>query len=452
MELKKHKQDTLFWLFLKQLLLCGVYILILIFVYFMLFSIGLNRGIILPADYSAKLLEQNHDAIKTSAPFDKNLIPFTCYYGLFDSDKNYIDGNFYEKTKDDALKFLENPNSAKKRYYSVEREDGYCVVNYDINAHFASPDLNRLFPKLELMIITSFILSIIAVIILTAFSFGKKLKKQLKPLFEQLEQIKNKELDFKTRYCKVREFNDVLTALDNMRTALSQSLKNEWETEQKRNFHISALAHDIKTPLTIIKGNAELIKEENALTEIYKFADNINKSTDKIERYIKFLVAATKNNSVLAANFETVKLKSLIHKIISESENLCKTKNISLLHEELIADAIITIDKDLLLRAILNVVKNAVEYSSYDSKICMRFFSSEKEFSIDTEDFSCGFSEEALKNAKGQFYTEKKERAAEHYGLGLYIADSVAKINNGSLELLNKPDKSGAIVKFMIRI
>lgn len=454
MELRctKHKENTLFWIFLRKLFLCGAYTLILIFAYVFLFSMGMNKGIILPANYAPNMLDQNYEQIAKSEPFDQSLLPFTCYYGLYDLDKNYVDGNYDEKLKNEGKAFLEKPKSVKGRYYCVDRKDEYCLIKYDIKTHFAYPELHKLFPNLELILAISFIIFFITIIILTALNFGKNLKKELNPLLEQVEQIERKELEGETNYCKVREFNEVLVSMDRMKKELAQSLKKQWEIEQERKFHISALAHDIKTPLTIIKGNAELIREEDNLLEIHNYAESIDNSTNKIEKYIKLLIDVTKNDSELISNLEVMKIQTFVSKIILESEKLCKTKNINLSYVELNSELSIKVDKELLICVILNIVKNAVDYSVTNGKIKMNFSCNSDVFSIEVEDFGQGFSEEALKKAKEQFYTEKKERAEEHYGLGLYIADSIAKNNGGGLEIQNKPSKSGAVVRFTIKL
>lgn len=453
MELRciKYKQNTLFWIFLRKLFLCGIYILTLIFTYVFLFNMGLNTGIILPANYAPNMLDQNYEQIAKSEPFEKSLIPFTCYYGLYDLDKNYTDGNYDEKLKNEGKAFLENPKLVKGRYYCVDRKDGYCVIKYDISAHFAYPALHKLFPNLEFILVVSFIIFFITIIILTALNFGKNLKKELRPLLEQVEQIEKKELEGETNYCRVREFNEVLLSMNHMKKELAQSLKKQWEIEQERKFHISALAHDIKTPLTIIKGNAELIREENNLLEIHNYAESINNSTDKIEKYTKLLIDVTKNNSALICNVEEIKIEAFIYKIILESEKLCKTKNITLSYEKLNSDLSISMDRELITRAILNIVKNAVDYSLPNKNVKMIFSCTSGVFSVEVEDFGPGFSDEALKKAKEQFYTEKKERSEEHYGLGLYIADSIAQNNGGGMEIYNKPKQSGAIVRFVIK-
>ncbi len=71
-------------------------------------------------------------------------------------------------------------------------------------------------------------------------------------------------------------------------------VQREWETEQRRKDNISALAHDIKTPVTIIKGNAELLQEEVDIEQVHCYAEVINTNTDRIEHYIRLLINEAK--------------------------------------------------------------------------------------------------------------------------------------------------------------
>ena len=82
-----------------------------------------------------------------------------------------------------------------------------------------------------------------------------------------LEQIGDRNLDFKINYSGVREIDECLVALDDMRYALKTSLQKQWETEQEKSRQMSALAHDIKTPLTVVRGNSELLLETELTDE-----------------------------------------------------------------------------------------------------------------------------------------------------------------------------------------
>ena len=92
-------------------------------------------------------------------------------------------------------------------------------------------------------------------------TFWKRNQKQMQPVLDAIGQIKDQNLEYETSCSGIKEFDDCLSAIDDMRDALRESLEKQWKTEQEKKQQMSALAHDIKTPLTIVRGNAELLSE-----------------------------------------------------------------------------------------------------------------------------------------------------------------------------------------------
>lgn len=409
--------------------------------FLVLFSIGLNMGIILPANHTENELLRMADQIAESTPFFKELLPAGCEYGLFDLDGNYIEGNTENiNTFEDILIGKKYRND----YKVIVREDGYCVIHYSVQAHFANPALHKIFPYLETTVMVVLCILIFVTLIFNALLFGRKLRKRLEPLLEEIAHIKEKELIPSSTKSDIREFNEVLSALNEMKEALGTSLKREWETEQRRKDNISALAHDIKTPLTVIKGNAELLTEEADIGKAYDYAARINENADRIEHYIRLLINETKGideNSIMS-------LHEMFSDIKRQSEAICKTERIPILVKEnrLSHPQRQVEDSERILRAALNIVANAVEYTDSEKGIVLSLLDDNERILIKVEDFGTGFSTEALCHATEQFYTEKKERSGEHYGLGLYFADMLAKEHGGELSIVNKADGNGAEV------
>ncbi|WP_455717867.1 ATP-binding protein [Anaerosporobacter sp.] len=443
----KRKQSTLFLIVLKQMIILSFGVLFEIATILILFQVGLNTETILPANYSERAIERNIDAIAVSEPFDKTLIPSTCTYGIFDSNYQYIEGNLNKDIINKAKKAINSESTSGNRFYVIPRNDGYCVIQYTVTARFASGTLDKFLPRPDIIAIFLVLVVFIALLVVNAASIGRRLKKELKPLLGVVDQIQNKELEFDTEYSTIKELNQVLVALNDMKIALSDSLKKEWESEQMRKSHISALAHDIRTPLTIMKGNAQLILEETELTPIYEDASTICSNIDKIERYIKLLIEATKSEFTISKNNEMLPIDRFLNRIITEAEDLCKTKGMDLVTTISHQNETILVDQELITRAIINIIKNAIEHSHTTSatKICASFTYKEGIFRVLIEDFGSGFSEEAIENATKQFYTNRKERSNENYGLGMYIASEVAKAYDGKITFYNKSEV-GAIV------
>lgn len=355
-----------------------------------------------------------------------------------------MQGNLSEKEKNTASSVLSGKET--KLYVKLDREDGTCIVKYDIKLHFVSQKLHHLLPNPELIMVVLFFLLFAGVVLLTAWCFQRRLKREMEPLQYEIAKIQEKELVFEPQTSGIKEFNEVLCSLEKMKQALTESLKKEWETEQRRKSNISSIAHDIKTPITIIKGNAQLMKEETDLEEIYQSADVIDENTDKMERYLGLLIQETKEDVIIVK--EEVSITVLAKEIAEQSRNLCNVSGIRLECDYILAEGTFRMDRDLILRAVMNLVKNGTEHTK--DKLDITFFLEKNCFSVRVEDFGPGFSREAQKHGSSQFFTEHKERGEENYGLGLYIAEAAAKQYNGRLSYGNKEDGTGAVVEFKI--
>lgn len=446
MEIKHLKAPTLFSLFLKYLIAFCVSNLMVAAIFISLFLYALNSGFILPANYAQMQLTQSKEALESSQPFDEDLIPFTCTYALFDKDGRLLEGNMEKTDIEKAQTILSgNGQTAYKYFFFAEREDGYCFVQYDMLTHFASPRLHRIIGKPELLFIILFIACFILLTILTAMKFGKKLKTQLAPLIAATNAIKEQELTFQITPTKVKEFNAVLDSIEDMKVALKESLEHQWEEEQNRRTQMAALTHDIKTPLTLVKGNAELLMESELQKEPLELAKTIHHSSEKIEQYLALLMDTAIIDNLSAFTGEVFSIDDLITEISVQAKALCQPKQLdfTLLCKKT-PDTFYG-DKTLIFRGVMNILDNAAEHSPLQGKIsfCVRRISHGLELIVTDE--GKGFSAASLKQAANQFYTEQQERSGKHYGIGLYLAKSVAEKHGGMLTLSNHAE-GGAVV------
>ncbi len=437
-------------MFLKYLLSLVLGMIVLVIVYLLSINIGFKLGIFLPANYAEHQIAQNKEAIKSSTPFNEALIPKTCQYGLFDEKKQYIQGSFDEETLEDAKIFLFHLGTYQKRYILIERTNESCVIEYDVQMHFTSLRWHHWFPNVELFLLVVLGLLNLSWVIAIATLFAKRLKKELAPVMGATRKIQEKDLYFKLQPSKIKEFNEIVESLDTMKEALANSLKNEWETERRRKEHISILAHDIKTPLTIIKGNAELLKEESENSELLEYAESIDKSSYQIENYIKLLIDATKDEENISLRKQDFSLEKWIEQVEEECSRLCMSYQVTLEKRFEIKSKSYKGDRESLLRVVLNLVKNGLEQTMDTKKLILRITEREEKLIIEVEDFGKGFSEEALQKGTNQFFTENKARTGTHYGLGLYMSQKVVKGHEGQLSFENKKAGQGAIVSITL--
>lgn len=141
------------------------------------------------------------------------------------------------------------------------------------------------------MIIMS-VIGAVAIIIIPSIRLEKN-QKQMQPVLDAIGQIKDQNLEYETSCSGIKEFDDCLSAIDDMRDALRESLEKQWKTEQEKKQQMSALAHDIKTPLTIVRGNAELLSETELTTEQKNNITYVLNGTTQIQSYVKQLIDVT---------------------------------------------------------------------------------------------------------------------------------------------------------------
>lgn len=453
MEVKRKRETTLYSLFLRYLVTFCTLIFIVAFFLVIFFYMGLNNGILLPANYAQNQIDKIKKADTKLLLFSEKEIPYPCKYAFYENDM-FIRGNLDKSELKDADQYLIGESFKSNSIYTkIEFKDGICIVKYDIRAHFSSEFWNRLIPYPELLLGILFGILFIIIASILAIKFGKRLKKELYPLKDSTERIMKQELDFEILQSNIREFNDVLKSIADMKGALKESLEIQWKAEVQKREQIGALAHDIKTPLTIIRGNAELLYENDILKEDREYINYIIKNSDKIEKYLSILIEVSKSENELKCVKGKIISDIFFKELNRELNMLCKVKNIKTFFKTRNIPESFSASEELLTRAIMNIMDNAVEHSPINSEIEFYIFTHEDKLIFTVNDSGTGFTEEGLKNATNQFYMEQRERkVGEHYGMGLYIAESIVKKHGGYLVVKNRINTQGAKVSIVIPI
>ncbi|KAB1439845.1 sensor histidine kinase [Candidatus Galacturonibacter soehngenii] len=452
----KKREISLSLFYLKYFGYVFLSVILIALLVFITLGLLFSSNTIYRADYAQEQANLAYETILNSEVVTKDLIPELCQYVVFDQDGNRIDGSIIkERGIEHAWKAVEGSKSdIYGNYYKViKRKNEYCVLRYQIVPQYKSAFLRQyvLPPQTAIFIIT--ILLILLSLICVAIRFGHVLNKKLNPLILATQKIQNQELDFAIQLGNIKELNQVLASMDNMRNELKHSLESQWKMEQLKKEQMSALAHDLKTPLTLILGNTDLLYDTNPSTEQLECLDYIKTNTRKIQDYVQLLMEVTKSNDGMQAKFNKIAIAEFLQNVKRQANGLCMVKHIQLVWNECYQSKWIQVDDSLLERAINNVVANAVEHTLQDGVITIEIEEEKGYLIFSICDNGEGFTQEALKHATEQFYMGDRSRNVKsHYGMGLYIADSVAKQHGGYLILENDADSHGAKVIFHIPI
>lgn len=460
-ERQKRKQ-SLHMVFIRFLLRFCIGTVLLAAGTFAVYAILANTGAIrLPTDDQTRI-EEAADEIRNGGD-ETELLPDSCRFGVYDSDGHFLYGTFEGREKEEAWERWKTGKTGSFYNYfyrGIEKDDGnLLIVRYQMVAKFANPALRNLFPNAEFLILSIALILFIMQAAVTARSFGRYLKKRLDALTEIAAKAGGEDLNFEREYSDIREVDEVLGALFKMKEALKQSLKEQWESQKRKQEQVAALAHDIKTPLTIIRGNAELIQETEDSVELREWNQEILDNAAEMERYLSMLQEALRvgRQTEEVREKEEFTAELFLEEVSRRAEALGRTKKLK-------TDCSYPEDKcvlrgksgmrEQLLRAVGNVISNGADYcpeggtlSIWAEKKCER---AEQFLRITVTDSGPGFSPAALRHGTEQFFQADRSRAgSEHYGMGLYIARSILEEYDGKLELDNAEQGGGKVMIYI---
>ena len=448
----KLKGQSLKIIFLEYLISVGIVLFLSLGLVILMFTTMYSLGFILPADYTENQIYERKNAIANTETFDKNLIPDNASYLLIAKDGNIISSSMSKDEEERAIRYYNNErvyNTPSYSYMEILRNDGYCIIQYSVKPYFTNKFMAKYFPNVNTMYFSIIILVSLLNTLVVTIVWAKYLVKQLSPILAASEKISEQTLDFELHYSRVKEFNEVLFSLEKMRNALQESLIKEWIQEENKQKQISALIHDLKTPVSIVQGNAELLKKTSVTEDQSIYIDYILRNSNRISEYIKTLLIMNKNSNAP----QSLVVKAVSEQLVTVSKELMSINSNNLKTNVVVEDGIMSVDLKLLERALQNVLTNSIENNNGIVTLELNIKTVDKFLEISVLDDGKGFSDIDLIHAKEQFYRGDYSRhSATNYGIGLFITEQIIKLHGGSVILKNREACHGAEVIFRLPI
>lgn len=421
-----------------------------------LFSLSYRFGVVIPANQVESDLSALRSDIETSKVFNPEILPDGTSYVFLTRDFKLKKSNMPVNLQEESLLNYQFKNAHGGIYgyfQSFERSDGIVIVNYQLSPRYRNAWMNQYFPNADLMMIGSMMVSILLIFVVLTFFYANKLRQQLRPILRATEKIAEQDLDFQTSRSTIKEFNQVLSGLDHMRVALRESLMENWKAEQDKQNQISALTHDLKTPLTVSRGNADLLAMTPLNAEQMDLLKHFQKGIAQVDAYVKELSELNKTSLTKTLTLEDISVREFVEDIYDQTLSLAQTKQINVAFDkkDIKKEIIGHWDRSLLNRAFMNIVANAVEHTPSGSQLLLTARVEEDEFTFICLDSGPGFSLESIEKATQLFYQEDKSRQSRnHSGLGLTIANDIVRLHHGSLSLSNCDNTGGAKVTIIL--
>lgn len=445
------KKKTLRRELIKYMLTLSFSLIAITAVYVLINMIGMNAGLFYPANYNEIEAEKLKPKLQSAERITEDMIPDTMLYAILDKkSKQKTAGNMKETNLSIVRKKIESRpyiTLSQKGYMIIERKDEYCVLEYPLRAEFRSPLLRRFLPNYELTSLCIIILLLITVVFAVTTRFANRLKDHFQTLNTIAEQIKKQNLNFTPEFSNIKEFDHVISSLIDMRNALQASLRAQWHLEKTKKEQIGALAHDIKIPMTIIKGNAELLSLSPQNQEQSEYIRYILDAGQKIGQYIDQLIHLSKTEEALNIDYRESAVKPLVESVLNDTEAYIGKKSVDIvLKEQNLEDKKALLDKQLLHRALMNIMTNAADHTPEGGRIDFEAVCTDDQLIFTITDSGKGFSQEGLQKAAELFYMEDKSRTSNgHYGMGLTFALRVVKLHQGDLSIKNGEAGGGQV-------
>lgn len=282
-----------------------------------------------------------------------------------------------------------------------------------------------------------------------AVYYRKKLREPITQLQNGVERIQEDNLDFHIEYDGDDELGRLCCSMEKMRRELRQKHKALWESLEQRKLLNASVAHDLRTPITVLKGYLDYLEKnipQDKLTEdmLLDTVSSMQGAVNRLELYVESVRDIEKIETIeIEKRSENVKL--LLNELISNVRQLAGDKEI-IISNDITVDKI-QIDKGVFFRILENLLQNALRYAEKQVSINL---SHKKDFLILTvKDDGKGFSAADLEKATTVFYSNDKEK--QHFGIGLSVCKILCEKHGGLLYVGNQKEK-GACVTAKLKI
>lgn len=341
---------------------------------------------------------------------------------------NYIDFEYQEHYIISRLKIQMDEN-----YYVLEVATNFSTINSTLE---------------NLIYILLFIVPVILVLSIIGGYF--LIYKSFLPIEKLLQNLKNINASDLSKRLESKNKNDEIDLLSQEINNLLQRLEISFD---KVSQFSSDASHELKTPLTIIRGEIEIALRKDRSSNEYK--DTLSNCLDElitIQQTIDDLLFLAKNeHEVLEQNEEEIYLDEVSLEAYKEMQTFAKLKNIKL--ECQIKEPLqIKGHHKLLKIAIKNILKNAITFSHENSIVTISNYQDEDNQVICIEDKGIGISKEDQEKIFDKFYRTDKSRNKESggTGLGMSIVEKIVKIHKGAIKLQSE-ENLGTKVYFIFK-
>lgn len=289
-------------------------------------------------------------------------------------------------------------------------------------------------------------LSILIILIFTSLMGGLFASRVLRPVNEITKTAEGLSYkDLHRRISAQHSDEEIVRLIDSFNTMLGR-LEESFGHVNEFSSHV---AHELKTPLAILRGEMELaLSQRRSPDEYKKVLENGMEEVNRLIKIIKdLLLLANLDYRMDVFNFEKFDLTEFMKEIVENSKMLAAEKDIVVTFDRFQSEIMIEGDRVHLRRLFFNLVNNAVKFTPKGGKIHIDLKAERKEAVVSIRDTGVGIAEEDLKRLFTKFFRVKKVQGTEpSSGLGLNIAMAIAKAHRGKISVQSDLGKGSVFI------
>lgn len=272
-----------------------------------------------------------------------------------------------------------------------------------------------------------------------------------------MNNIRDGNLDYRLQTSEEGEIGNLYQNYEEMRLRLKESAEEKLERERQQRELITNISHDLKTPITSIKGYVEGLmdgvantpeKQERYIRTIYNKANDMNTLINELTLYSQI------DNDKVPYNFHKINVADYFGDCVEEIGMDMESRGITLNYYNMVSpDTVIVADPEQLKKVINNIVGNSVKYmDKTEGRIDIRILDEHDSVRVEIEDNGMGIAAKDLPNIFDRFYRTDESRGSAQggSGIGLSIVRKVIEDHGGYVWATSRLGE-GTCVHFVIR-
>ena len=333
-------------------------------------------------------------------------------------------------------KILNPLNNSTSLLYGIKKNNGYVFLFTSLE------DIGTTTSLIKSQLIYLTLLTILLSIVIAMF-LSRRIAKPISDMTKKATKLADGNYNLVFKNTGINELDELANSLNYLEQEVSK-------TDTYRRDLMANVSHDLKTPLTMIKAYAEMIKDITIddKEKTIKNLDVIIEETERLNILVNDILELSKlQNNQDNLDIEEFDIVLLIKDILRRYEIIKETENYNLILESP-ESIIVKADKKRISQVIYNLINNAVNYTGDDLKVIVRLTEESKDCLVEIIDTGKGIDEEDLQNIWNRYYKQEKnhKRNVIGTGLGLSIVKKTLHFLNYDISIENV--KNG--VKFTI--